>query len=266
MANRRDASGTSLAAKRILVVGASAGIGRAVATAAVGAGANVVFSARRQQALESAVKSAGGGTPIAADVRDEAQVERMLAAAADALGGLDGLVYATGCSTFGALTDLSADDWRVVLETNVVGAALIGRYAVPHLEPANGVAFFLSSEAVGRPRFGLVHYGASKAALEELIRGFQMEQPEIRFTQVTVGQTGGTEFGNSFEPEDLAGVMDRWVAEGHMHARSMEASDLGQAIVELLATQIHHPDIDLRTAVIRSPGPLARPTSVSLSS
>ena len=122
-----------------------------------------------------------------------------------------------------------------------------------------GVAFFLSSEAGGRPRAGLVHYSASKAALEELIRGFQMEQPDIHFTQITVGQTLGTEFGNSFQPGDLEAVIDRWNAEGHMAERSMETDDLGQTIVELLTTQIHHPDVDLRTAVLRPPGPLARP-------
>jgi len=259
MAARCDDSAASIAGKRILVVGASAGIGRSIASAAVAAGANVVFSARRQHALEAAVKSAGGGSAIAADVRDQAQVARLLAATTETLGGLDAFVYATGCSTFGVLTDLAAEDWRLVLETNVVGAALVGRYAVPHLAASGGVAFFLSSEAVGRPRVGLVHYGSSKAALEELIRGFQSEQPEIRFTQVTVGQTLGTEFGNRFEPEDLVGVVNRWNAEGHMHERSMQADDLGQAIVELLTTQIVHPDIDLRTAVIRSPGPLAKP-------
>ena len=264
MTARRNGSSTPIAGKRILVVGASAGIGRSTATAAVAAGANVVFSARRQHALEAAVKRAGGGSAIAADVRDQTQVEHLLASTVETLGGLDGLVYATGCSTFGVLTDLDAEDWRLVLETNAVGAALVGRYAVPHLASSGGVAFFLSSEAVGRPRVGLVHYGASKAALEELIRGFQSEQPEIRFTQVTVGQTLGTEFGSRFEPEDLAGVMDRWNAEGHMHERSMQADDLGQAIVELLTTQIVHPDIDLRTAVIRSPGPLARPSGLAV--
>ena len=57
--------------------------------------------------------------------------------------------------------------------------------------------------------------------------------------------------------------MGRWVAEGHMNARFMEADDLGAAIAELLATQIRHPDVDLKTAVLRSPGPAASPEALA---
>ena len=49
-----------------------------------------------------------------------------------------------------------------------------------------------------------------------------------------MGQTLGTEFGKGFELADVLGVMDRWNSEGHMHERSMQSDDLGQAIVELL--------------------------------
>ena len=150
-----------LAGRRVLVVGASAGIGRGIATAAVSSGAAVVFASRRPEALAEAVERAGGGTPIAVDVRDEDRVAQLLSQAAEALGGLDAFVYATGYSSFGLLEDLTADAWRAVLETNLVGAALVGRHAIPHLAASGGVGFFLSSESVGRPRPGLVHYSAS---------------------------------------------------------------------------------------------------------
>ena len=98
----------SLAGKRVLVIGASAGIGRGVATAAVAAGADVAFCSRRQDKLEAAVKRAGGGTPIAADMRDVAQVEQLLTSTSEALGGLDAFVYVTGYSGFGMLKDLES--------------------------------------------------------------------------------------------------------------------------------------------------------------
>jgi NAD(P)-dependent dehydrogenase (short-subunit alcohol dehydrogenase family) len=259
MTDRNEDRPAPLADKRILVVGASAGIGRGVATAAVADGAKVAFCSRRQQALEDAVKRAGGGTPITADVRDEAQVEQLLSSTAEALGGLDAFVYVTGYSGFGMLAELDAEEWRRVLETNTVGASLVARFALPHLRASSGVGFFISSEAVGRPRPGLVHYSASKAALEEVVRGFQTECTDLRFTRVTVGQTLGTEFGGSFEPGQLESVMPRWLAEGHMNERYMDADDLGRAIVELLTTQIRHPGVDLQTAVLRSPGPAAGP-------
>lgn len=243
----------------MLVVGASSGVGRAIGLVSARLGADVVFSARREQKLLENVATAGSGHAIAADVQDEQQVERLVAESVEAMGGLDVLVYATGYSGFGMLGDLTAEAWAKVLATNVVGAALVGRYASPHLRSSGGVAFFLSSESVGRPRPGLVHYSSSKIALEETVRGFQTEVQDVRFTLVTIGQTAGTDFSQSFAPGELESVMPRWIAEGHMKMALMDAEDLGEAIVELITTQVRHPGIDLQTAVVRSPGPCIPP-------
>jgi len=248
-----------LAGKRILAVGASSGIGRGIGLAAVAAGAEVVFTARRKPELEAAVEAAGGGHAIAADICDEAQVARLIDESVEVLGGLDGFVYSTGYSSFGMTGDLTAATWNKVLGTNLIGAALLARFAIPHLRKASGVGFFLSSEAVGRPRPGLVHYSTSKAAMEEMVRGLQTEHEDLRFTRVTVGQTLGTDFGNSFEPGQLETVMPRWLAEGHMKSAYMDALDLGAVIVELLTTQLLHPNVDLQSAVVRAPGPVAPP-------
>ena len=146
--------------KRLLVVGASAGIGRAAATAAVAAGAGVVFSARRREQLETAVAQAGGGVPIVCDVRDAERCEALVAASAKALGGLDALLYVTATSPLARLADTDAETWRTVLETNLVGAALVTRAALPLLS-GHGLAAYVSSDTVGRPREGLVAYSVS---------------------------------------------------------------------------------------------------------
>ncbi|HZP29891.1 MAG TPA: SDR family oxidoreductase [Acidimicrobiia bacterium] len=244
-----------LEGKRVLVVGASAGIGRAIATELVGRGAEVAFCARRKDVLEIAVAQAGGGTVVAGDVRDADDCGRIVEDAVAALGGLDALCYAAAVSPLKLLTDTTVDDWRRVLDTNVVGAALVTRAAVPHLGPGAVVAY-LSSESVGRPRHGLVAYAASKLALEELIRGFRVEHPELRFAKVTVGATIGTEFGLEFDLELAGRLFPLWIAHGEMRKNYMEPPEVGEVVVDHLASSLRHPTVDVQEIVIRPPGPL----------
>jgi NAD(P)-dependent dehydrogenase (short-subunit alcohol dehydrogenase family) len=248
--------GGAMQGKRVLVVGASAGIGRAIAVAAVERGASVAFSARRADALGEAVAGCGGGHVVVGDVRDPAACERIVADAVAALGGpIDLVVYATGMAPLRMLADTTADDWRAVLETNVIGAALVTRAVVPHLAPA-AVAVYLSSESVGRPRHGLGAYATSKSALEELIRAWRNEHPEIRFGCVTVGATLGTDFGNAFEPEMLGRAFSEWVRHGEMRSGYMDATELGGIVVDALATTLDHPTVDVQHLVFRPVGPI----------
>ena len=114
-----------LEGRRVLVVGASAGIGRAIAGQFVARGAQVAFCARRPDILRAAVAEAGGGAVVAGDVRVAEDCDRVVTDAVAALGGLDAVCYSAAVSPLRLLADTTADDWRAVLETNVVGAALV---------------------------------------------------------------------------------------------------------------------------------------------
>jgi NAD(P)-dependent dehydrogenase (short-subunit alcohol dehydrogenase family) len=252
-----------LEGRRVLVVGASAGIGRAVAAEFVGRGANVAFCARRADVLQAAVAEAGGGTVVTGDVREPADCDRIIADAIAALGGLDAVCYTAAVSPLRLLVDTTADDWRIVLDTNVVGAALIARAAVPHLAPGSVVAF-MSSESVGRPRHGLVAYAASKLALEELIRGYRTEHPELRFVKLTVGATLGTEFGLEFDMELAGQLFPLWIAHGEMRANYMQPPEVAEVVVDHLASALLHPSVDVQEIVIRPPGPLLTDVSSML--
>jgi NAD(P)-dependent dehydrogenase (short-subunit alcohol dehydrogenase family) len=247
--------GLQLEGKRVLVIGASAGIGRSIAIQCVARGAGVAFCARRPEVLEAAIAEAGGGVAVTGDVRMAADCDVVVQRTVEALGGIDAICYSAAMSPLRLLADTSAEDWRAVLDTNVVGAALVTRAALPHLSPRALVAF-LSSESVGRPRHGLVAYAASKLALEELIRGYRTEHPELRFAKVTVGATVPTEFGIEFDMELAGQLFPVWIAHGEMRANYMDVGDVGEVIVDHLASSLLHPDVDVQEIVIRPPGPL----------
>lgn len=221
--------------RRLLVVGASSGIGRAVAVAAADNEWKVAAAARRADQLEHLAAGSSRITAIPADVTNAHACEWLVEAAVVALNGLDALVYAAGVVPLRMLTAVDAPLWRSVLDTNLVGASLVTARALPHLEESGGRAVFLSSDSVGRPLPGLVPYAASKAGLEELVRGWRAEHPSLHFTTVVVGPTL-TGMASSWDPDEMAATFERWAREGYAQGRPepQEPEVVAKGIVELL--------------------------------
>jgi NAD(P)-dependent dehydrogenase (short-subunit alcohol dehydrogenase family) len=223
---------------RALVVGASSGIGRSIASVLSREGADVAIAARRISQLENlATELDGKAVPVELDVRDEASCSRGVAAALDRLGGLDALVYAVGIAPLVALRDADAERWRDAFETNVVGAALVTRAVVDALTTSRGRAVYLSSISASEhpPRSGIALYVATKSALEKLVDLWQVEHHSIGFTRVSVGDTGATEMAASWDPAAIGDQVGRWVSEGRMFGRVMEPEAIGRHVADLLA-------------------------------
>jgi NAD(P)-dependent dehydrogenase (short-subunit alcohol dehydrogenase family) len=245
--------GTELEGTRALVVGASAGIGRAIATELVARGAAVAFSARRADVLAEAVAASGGrGVAVAGDISDPGACERIVAETQRALGGLDLIVFSVGVAPLRRLRDTSADDWRRVFETNTIGVQQVVRAAIPALGKT-GTVIVLSSETVGRPRTGLVAYTSSKAALEESLRGWRAEHPGLRFGCVTVGATVPTDFGNEFDADVMASVFDDWTRHGLWQEEFMDTEHVARVIVSTLAGVLANPTVGIEQLTLRSP-------------
>jgi NAD(P)-dependent dehydrogenase (short-subunit alcohol dehydrogenase family) len=235
----------SLVGRRLLVVGATSGVGRAIAATAAAAGARVVAVGRRSDRLDDLVAEGHGElVGVRADVRVEDDCRRMVEEAVGALGGLDALVYATGMSPLGRLVDTGADEWHEVLETNVVGAALVCRNAIAHLESSGGRALFLSSVSVDDPRPFLVPYGASKAALDSLIRGWRNEHPDLCFIRVIVGPTA-TDFGVGWDPATLGELADARAERGLVRATIMTADEVAVQVLDALVAPVWLDDLRL---------------------
>jgi NAD(P)-dependent dehydrogenase (short-subunit alcohol dehydrogenase family) len=226
--------------KRVLVVGASSGIGRAVGLAAAAEGARVAFAARRAERLADAVVQAGGGAvAVPCDARDEAACEGAVARTVEAFGGLDAFVYCAGISPVRKFADADAALWSEVLGTNLVGAALVARAAIPHLAASQGRGVFLSSSSVARPYPALVVYAASKAAVEEMALGLRAEHPEIRWSVVVVGPTAGTEFADSWDPEVAGEMFPVWYQKGFIEEYAdgpMEPSFVAESVLHALTS------------------------------
>jgi NAD(P)-dependent dehydrogenase (short-subunit alcohol dehydrogenase family) len=242
---------TTLAGRRVLVVGASAGIGRAFAVRAVKAGAEVVLVARRAEALAEVVAEAGGGHAIAADICDEAGLTNLINEAA---GGIDLVVQCAGAAPLRLLADSDAEDWRRTLEINVVAVNRLIQALVPHVAPG-GIVAVLTSEAAARPWTGMVHYAASKAAQEAALKGWRLEHPEVRFAAVAVGPTQPTEFGDGFDPDLLGRTFADWAHHGMLPETFMDTDDLAGVLIGTLAAALAHPGIGIEHLVLRSPSP-----------
>lgn len=246
--------------QRILVVGASSGIGRAVAIAAIAAGAAVALAARRLDLLEAAVAEAAAagaerrGLALGCDVRRPADCQRVVDAAATALGGLDAVVYGAGVSPLALLTSAGPDVWHALVETNLVGAALVSQAALPHLFASQGRLVLLGSSSVGRPYPGLVPYASTKAAVHELARGLRNEHPSLRVTTVVVGPTL-TGFADGWDPGLATAMFSRWLAEGYPAGAALAVEAMAGQIVAVLGSGVRVEEIHVMPDI--EPGPLS---------
>jgi short-subunit dehydrogenase len=176
---RRDLRGF-----RLLVTGASSGIGRCLAEQAGLAGAHVVVAARSQEPLnelaESLTTRGAQAFAVTADVTDDADRRRLLAAAVERLGGLDGLINNAGVASFGHFFGSSEEVLRRVMEVNFFAPAELIRLAVPVLTEGRQPAIVNISSMCGRRGLpAWPEYSASKAALVGLTEALRGEM--VRF-------------------------------------------------------------------------------------
>ncbi len=253
-------SSASLAGRRVLVVGASAGIGRATAIGAVRRGARVALAARRADALTAAVADAGGGHAVVGDVTEASECQRIVEETARALGGIDLLVYSVGSAPLQWMRHTTPEEWAQAVSTNAIAASQLIRAALAHLEPAAIVAA-LSSETVDQPRTGLGAYGASKAALEAAMRSWRLEQPEVRFTCAAIGPTLPTEFGDGYREDVLVDALLDWSRRGMLQEYSMRTEHVADVLLDTLAVALRHPDVGVESLRLRSPARAAPPTT-----
>jgi NADP-dependent 3-hydroxy acid dehydrogenase YdfG len=200
-----------------VVTGSSAGIGQAIAVALGRLGWRVGVGARRLNRLAETADavSAAGGVPLAhaLDVTDEHSVESFFAAVESELGPVDVLVNNAGVGYLGAIAETTPERLRAAIDTNLLGALLCTRSVTASMlaRGAAGDVVFISSDSIQQPYPHMLPYGATKAAIEYVARGLDVELggSGIRVSTVRLGPTV-SEFNTGFTDEDMIGFMKAW--------------------------------------------------------
>jgi NADP-dependent 3-hydroxy acid dehydrogenase YdfG len=226
---------------RLLVVGASSGIGHAVALSAAAGGAKVAVAARRMELL-TALADSIGGTAYELDVADTAAITQVIGAATEALGGLDAVVFTSTVVPFAHIEDTDVTTWVHAFSVNTLGANNVLRAALPHLSE-NGVVLVASSNDVGRPRAGVAAYDASKAALDEILRAWRSEHPELSIIRVGMGPTEDTEILRGADRDLLAQLFQSWKLHGQLPAKMSTLRDVANTLVSLVTTAYANPSV-----------------------
>lgn len=227
---------------KTVVVGASSGLGRCIATGLGRNGASVALLARRKDWLEDAAREAGPKSfPLACDVSDADACRSGIEEAAGRLGGIDALVYASGIGTLRRVADIDGETWRRAFAVNVIGAALVTAAALPFLAQSGGAAAYLSSVSASLtpPWPGLAAYTVSKAALDKLVEALRAEHPTVGFTRVIVGDCAGGEgpsmtgFAAGWDSKLAAELAPVWIARNYMVGTLVDVAEVVR-VVELV--------------------------------
>lgn len=177
---------TSFAGWKVLVTGASRGIGAACARALLQRGAAVALVGRDEEALEAVAGAPGEALVLAADLADGEARDRVVERAAETLGGLDGLALCAGVAMHRPFEALDEGVLRRQLDLNFVTPLMMVQRALPHLSERGSVVFVGSSLA-DRPAPATTAYAASKAALHNATRQLAVELRPIRVNCVSPG-------------------------------------------------------------------------------
>ena len=169
----------SIEGRRVVVTGASSGLGAYAVRHLVGLGARVLAAARRIDRLEllaaELADAPGRVVPFRADVSVDAEARAMVAAAVEAFGGIDVLVNNAGSEVQGPLDVLADADFEGMLRANVVSVFVCTRAALAELRKSRGAVINLGSTVVARPPRGRFGYVASKGAVEAMSRALALD-------------------------------------------------------------------------------------------
>jgi NAD(P)-dependent dehydrogenase (short-subunit alcohol dehydrogenase family) len=180
-----------LAGKRVLVTGATRGIGRSIAEAFLQAGARVALHGSSPESVDKAAQEIGGADSLVKAPGSLATVDgcrRAVDAALSGLGGLDVLVNNAGRWNFAAVETADEATWNEIMDVNLKGAFFVTKYALPALRAAKGNIVNIASISGISAESGTSIYCLSKAGLIHMTRCHAWEfAPDVRVNAVCPG-------------------------------------------------------------------------------
>lgn len=223
---------------RVIVTGASSGLGAHAVRHLVERGAHVLAAARRFERLErlavDLADAPGRVVPVHADVTVDADARTIVETAVGAFGGIDALVNNAGSEVQAPIDLLEEGDLEGMLRANVVSAFLCTRAALPELRKSRGLVINLGSTVVSRPPRGRFGYVASKGAVEAMSRALALDlgRDGIRVNVIRPGIIP-SELRGSTEDEERARFAEGTVFRRQALSAVGEGRDVAEAIAWL---------------------------------
>jgi NAD(P)-dependent dehydrogenase (short-subunit alcohol dehydrogenase family) len=213
--------------KVCVVTGGNRGIGRGICEALAREGAAVALTSRTPGHAEAAAKEIGGKTRgYACNVREHAHVLRLFETVQRDLGGCDVLVNNAGVGMFGPVAEMSPDDWRTMIETNLNGVFYCCREAIPQMKARGGGYIFNISSLAGKNPFANgAGYNATKFGVNGFSEALMMEvrYDGIRVSYLMPGSVA-TEFGRG------SAAKSGW---------ALQPADVAEVVIDLLRSPAH---------------------------
>ncbi len=217
----------------LLITGASTGIGAQTARHAAEAGWRLVLGARSEDKLEQLVSELGEQRAAArrCDVTDWDDQQALVATAVERFGRLDGVFANAGFGAKRGFLEETVEQWRSMVDTNVLGVALTIRAALGHFREHGRGHFLLTGSVAGRRALPGSLYSATKWAVTAMGEALRQEvaDTDIRVTLVEPGMVDTPFFDNPVEG-------------------ALEASDIARAVVYALSEPAH---VDVNEILIR---------------
>jgi 3-oxoacyl-[acyl-carrier protein] reductase len=239
-----------LSGKVAIVTGGSEGIGRATAQSLGREGVRVVICARRADVLERAAQDVAEATgaeivPVQADMRNVADVERLVQTAVERFGRLDILVNNAGISSTGAFASITDEMWQADLDLKLYGAIRAIRAALPHLRQAGGGSIVnLLNLAAKQPGAGSMPTSVSRAAGMAMMKALSKElaPDRIRVNGINIGLIKSGQHERRWRNQGSQGTLDEVYTQmasrtGIPLGRVGEAEEVGDLIAFLCSNR-----------------------------
>ena len=197
----------SLKDQTVLIVGRGSGLARAIALAAVEAGAQVIAAGRDQEKLSDAYRDEPGVSTEIVDLTDEGSI----AALGERIGSLDHVVSTASARARGRIADLDRDAIRLSFDTKVIGPIMLAKHLAPRMNEGGSFVIF-SGVAAAKIAVGTMGVAITNAAADTLARSLALELAPIRVNAISPGviDTGAWDaFGPQGKAEYFADISAR---------------------------------------------------------
>ncbi|MBH0065814.1 MULTISPECIES: SDR family NAD(P)-dependent oxidoreductase [Psychrobacter] len=223
----------------VLITGASAGFGKALAERLVAKGHRVIGCARRLDKLQALAADLGEAfLPVVMDVSDTASIPQIIADLPDGFNQIDVLVNNAGLALgAGPAQESNLDDWMRMTDTNIKGLIALTHAVLPAMVARDsGYIINVGSIAGSWPYFGGNVYGATKAFVKQFSLNLRADLlgTQVRVTNLEPGNVAGTEFSNVRYHGD-----DDKAAKVYDGFKTMTGDDVGDILLWLIESPAH---------------------------